>query len=414
MLLAGWLLDSRKNLEWINDGVKDCENGIDEDLSYWAGCGGRKYYRLNTDFMTLGIPGAKCKNGFKCSNNRVLSKQVCNDVYNCDEERNVCMRSRRMSTLKWFHIPYHQGSYHIQHCLPGLTLDKTDGKAICVTQVFPVKSLILGVKKDNFRVPKGKISCKHLFGELYVFYTCLGICRDATCILSTPTLEFNSCQHQYRHEDKIYTLVDNDKLTFVDVNKYGQLELFKFFSCTNEKCVTYDGVCNFVDDCEDGLDESGALTNSSVRLVKWSRGAEFVMATFDCVDLLDERHAMYPSKVTEPNLHKLILGLLLTIVSSIELTRALLKLSRKSRQELVMQEVAIVLRRYTSIIFGAHIVLSFVLALMYPIRICSMVIVWKKGVCCKFVGMYLSFALRLPLYSSLMLSILYFRKGTHI
>ena len=128
----------------------------------------------------------------------------------------------------------------------------------CVSREFsPFNENVYGKSSKTIVThPEEETDCNFLFGEGYVFLSCLGKCSNSECPL-TKRVDFQDCPAQYT--DRIYTVVDNRHLTFVTRrhNDYHN----DYFVCGNGVCTDYDKVCNLWDDCGDGSDEA-ACTNS--------------------------------------------------------------------------------------------------------------------------------------------------------
>ena len=112
---------------------------------------------------------------------------------------------------------------------------------------------VFGAARIRVNVPSSKIDCSHIFGESYVYLSCLDLCLDSACPLENTPLIHNSCPGQYT--DRIFTLANNSYLTFVTNNNPEGLYEQNFFQCKNSKCVKYGQVCDLVDDCGDFSDE---------------------------------------------------------------------------------------------------------------------------------------------------------------
>lgn len=73
----------------------------------------------------------------------------------------------------------------------------------------------------NVIIPLSKnmvIDCNHIYGSNYVYVSCLGICKNFSCILKHP-LNYDSCQNQYR--SKNFTLSsDFSRLSFLILIRY--------------------------------------------------------------------------------------------------------------------------------------------------------------------------------------------------
>ena len=264
---------------WLNDGTEDCMSGIDE-LSIWPTCKALDFLRLVKDNTT-------CENTFICSRESeqfVELDNLCGARYICGVERMVCQAARLTEEPFVSPLLYKMNS-QLLYCLPGL-----DGIQNmlnpCSEEVFrnpdyPTFGVLVQTKLN---IPSEKMNCKHLFGEIYVYMSCMQKCTDsAKCILKPLRSESCSKEPFTKH----YTLSGNGNLSFI----VGQKNRFhnNFYRCNNDKCLTYDKVCNLVNDCGDNSDEERCDNHFQCRTSKeFINSVKKCNGVIDCIDYSDE------------------------------------------------------------------------------------------------------------------------------
>ena len=247
-------------VSWIKDGIKDCMEGEDELLS-WETCGqgpSLRYRRNNSS----------CSEVFICLHTKnegegvkfIELEQLCDKVETCQNENKICEVSH--SSVPSYNRaariegpPNSDTKVHFVRslCLPGLKNVLHHLDASCEVRFFksPTNTFI---GRDTYPriqlISTPEQECQHLYGEQYVFSSCLGRCKDAVCPL-TRNLTYSSCPGQY--PDRVLGLFDRDSLTFVTSSR-GKF-VNDYFLCENSQCVEYHSVCDLVDNCGDGSDE---------------------------------------------------------------------------------------------------------------------------------------------------------------
>ena len=242
-------------ISWIMDGVEDCMGGEDELLS-WDTCGQGPTLRYQRE-------NSSCSEVFICllsNNNFIELEQLCDKVETCQNENNICEVSHSSvpaySLAARLDSPLGSDSEVLfvrSFCLPGLKDIQSHLGASCEVKDF-ISPTNTFVGRDTYPriqlISTTEQECQHLYGEQYVYSSCLGRCKDAVCPL-TRNLTYSSCPGQY--PDRVLGLFDRDSLTFVTSSR-GRF-VNDYFLCENNQCIEYHSVCDLVDNCGDGSDE---------------------------------------------------------------------------------------------------------------------------------------------------------------
>ena len=264
---------------WLNDGISDCVSGEDELNTLWPTCMLSHISRPVPDNTT-------CKNVFLC--NQVSQEfleldRLCDGKEDCGEEGSVCLASR--PTPKLFVSPlYVQGYRFIFYCLPGLSeLERFTDPCVEGTFISTDQPLLGLTKFPKLKIPDAVINCANVFGELYVYLSCLGRCIHSTCVLEP--LRHDSCSENF--PQKVFTLAKDGYLTFV-INHREEYHN-RFFQCKNRNCINFDQVCNLANDCGDGSDEAGCLNHFQCYTSKfYIPHVKKCDGIIDCMDYSDE------------------------------------------------------------------------------------------------------------------------------
>ena len=237
-------------LAWLCDGVQDCEDSLDEIKENWKVCGS------NSTLLRCKPKSEVCQEMYICPRepgNFIQFHSLCDGVESCAGENKICRVSRNRKTLqtKMMNV---DNSLVIGPCLKGLSGIVEN----CATSTFPHPYPLYGTEV-TIRYPYENtlsLLCKYLFGELYVYSTCLGICSD-TVKWSCPISKTVSCNGI---TDQALSL-DSSYMGIVNKEEGNGKYLNDLFTCRNGKCVPFDKVCNLADDCGDGSDEERCINN---------------------------------------------------------------------------------------------------------------------------------------------------------
>ena len=193
--------ETRIPLSWIMDNVTDCMNGEDENSSLWRVCPGN----------VISPADYSCNAGFLCPgvyNTSVFLGHLCNGIESCGDntENEVCRIARDFPSIN-----------------KSADMSSDLIRNVCNSEVCDKKEFIrpwgsvFGEAKIELLVPKIKVNCSELFGEHYLYLSCMELCLESSisCPLNGENrkLQYNSCPGQYT--DRTYTLGNNSFLTFV-------------------------------------------------------------------------------------------------------------------------------------------------------------------------------------------------------
>ena len=273
-------------LSWIRDGVTDCMNGADEEPDVWEFCGGT--------FRQILLPGQKCQDVFKCPGDNesyVTFDKLCDGVESCDNggENEVCRIARDFPFIDKMASNYNSARNVCASSDCQIRDFKSEREFV---EIFGV------VLEQELLVPTSKTHCSDLFGEYYLFLSCMDLCLEGKAVcpldLVDQTLRHNSCPAQF--PDRSYTLANNSFLTFVVESDSGHYHQ-EFYQCKNSRCIEYQQVCDLVDDCGDMSDEINCTNHMICEDTRNSSKHQFIALSqkcdgiYDCFDLSDECNA---------------------------------------------------------------------------------------------------------------------------
>ena len=247
---------------WIIDNVKDCTFGEDEDLSEKVfNCPGVHDRFVNLDKLCDGLDS--------CGDNT---------------ENEVCRIARDFPSIN---KTADMSSDLIRNVCNSMVCDKKE-----FTRPW---GSVFGETKIEIFAPNKKVNCSKLFGEYYLYLSCMELCLEAnvSCPLNGEKrkLKHDSCPGQY--PDRDYTLGNNSFLTFVKKSGSGHYHQ-NFYQCDNGRCIEYKQVCDLVDDCEDMSDEINCANHMVCKNTENLTRHQFISLSqkcdgiYDCFDLSDE------------------------------------------------------------------------------------------------------------------------------
>ena len=385
-------------ISWIMDDQTDCLNGKDEQLEHWEFCGNKTD---RTHRVKLG--GESCENVFLCPGSSsekpyVIFDLLCDGVESCGMENEVCQISRGFPS-KNTTIPLEGKVRDICRAFSDLdcgvrNFEKPYG------DVFGVTTLV--------NVPNSKVNCSELFGEYYVYLSCMGLCLDSTCPLNTAPLTYDACPGQY--PDRVYTLANNSFLSFVTESEnddYGN----DYFQCRNSKCIKYSQVCDLVNDCGDSSDEEHCsnqwmcANTDSKQIVSLSQKCDGI---YDCFDLSDECNPSCGKEILGNPVLKCtcwLMGVLAVVFNSVMVLKAAVTLKESRSSSMLYTKALIGLVGLGDLMIGVYLVaLSIYDSFIYAKDFCRSQAEWLSSYDCKLLGVISTSASQLSLFAMTTLS----------
>eukprot|EP00116_Pleurobrachia_bachei_P002430 sb/3462692/ len=385
-------------LNWVGDGVTDCQGGEDEREGLWKRCGDGRTSRVVTN-ITL------CQDVFVClfgGAPYIAEDQMCDGRDTCHRENQICGWQPRQS-------PVTRGNAIIMgFCQPGLeNLQRFMGG--CTTKAgLQTEGTTFGLESETMvTLPKLQQSCRNLYGYAFLIAACLEGCIDASCPLDLTTpIPHNSCVGKFWN--RVKTIHDSGQLTFVLPNRGHFTQ--EVFPCGDGDCVPYDAVCDLVSDCKIGSDEKGCENN-----FECLDGKRFVAITavcdgqFDCGDMSDECNERCGVELLESKVLKvfaLLFGTVATILNSMSIRKNLIKLCKIKSMIGFENTILICVISLGDFITGIYLlILSLYDQFMFGDSFCSLHMSWLSGKMCTALGVLNTMATEISILAMTVLSV---------
>ena len=419
--------------KWVEDGVKDCENGLDENGTFWSERR-VKYEKCGdpSDWSSIRSKNCTDERHYFCSNNThemVSYDKVCDSIPSCGNENRVCKRARYEYEF-WTKTSEISGENHrsvFGHCLPGLTKLSNLLYPCMKMEIRSDSDKVFGINPKIFSYPNKSIDCRFTYGMPYLLAECHNLCltNDAKCKIKP--LKRNTCENEVPEKDKIYTVATtkdgHSYLTFVK-NVRSNFVQPELFTCTNGACVTYDKVCNLANDCWDWSDEQNC-TNQFICTfnrtegkdrIPWSRYCDGV---FDCPDHSDEcgKDCHLFDNIIEKmslNIFSWTFGFLATILNSITMISTSFQIYREASFVKIINLTLILFIGLGDMCVGLYLISISVVNYQYQHgnrqpenggTFCQDYYGWLTSDTCSALGVLNTFGSQLSLYSMTVLSI---------
>ena len=352
-------------LAWLEDGVKDCKDGEDEN---WPFCGLGRTKRFAHDHTA-------CSNVYLCRTGKpglVELENLCDGIDTCGNENGVCRASRssKTSMSRVQVVSCSQGlQQHLSYCLCGLEqLEKLTSSCFSRNFKYPPEDMIYGLKEPLLTLPNTTAKCDGMFGEQYVYTSCADKCLDSPCPLNNILLH-DSCPEYYT--ERVRTIVNNEYLTFV-VKAKGEKDVYvnDIFLCDNGyKCIRYYEVCDLVNDCDDSSDENNCTNN-----FKCNSTGHFIPKTskcdgkIDCLDLSDECNEECSKKILPGLILKTFswtFGLLAVLANTLTISVGLFSIEKCRTTVALTNKLLIILIAIGDLLVGTYLLIVSVNSMLH-------------------------------------------------
>ena len=394
-------------VSWIMDNVTDCMNGDDENE--WTFCTDKKKQMI--------LPGKKCENFFKCPGDKmryVFFDQLCDGIESeCGGvENEVCKIARDFPSID-------KNSKHVENSKVRDVCTITGSTNCKIKEYKRPWGDVFGERKIELSVPVSKVSCRQLFGENYLYLSCMDLCLEADIICPLKAvnrkLEYNSCPGQY--PNRAYTLANNSFLTFVDELDSGQYHQ-DFYKCNNSRCIEYNQVCDLVDDCGDMSDELNCGNHMICQNTKNEKRHQFISLSqkcdgiYDCFDLSDEcnNDCNNRKEILGNWFIKMIcwlVGMLAMLLNCFTMVRGMTSLKLCETENLMISKLLMTLVAFGDFLIGLYmVILSVYDSIIHGKEFCRHQAKWLTGTPCRLLGVISTLGSQISLFTMTVLSVI--------
>ena len=403
-------------LSWLKDATEDCLDGSDE-RDGWPTCGIGPTER----FVENNKYSSDCENVFLCRDGKlgvIEYENLCDGINTCGRENDVCERSRGFALeMNTELATFKEGvTKHFSLCIVGIESINSLAKNNCtLTQfIFPDHHFFGVTTRTSLALPNQITNCDHMYGELYLYHSCTGLCQHSKCPLNTyPTYE--SCPGQ--HLNRVGTLANNEYLTFFMKTRSGIYVNHNFVCKDKRKCVPYSQVCDLVDNCGDGSDEDFCTNhfrcnNSHSNDGKTNRHyipkSMKCNGKIDCLDNSDECNDECFDQIIDGKFLKIFswtTGVLAVVANLIIILRSLWTLKQSTVVVALINRSLILLVSVGDLLVGVYLLFISIADKIHSKAYCTSQTEWLTSLECSTLGIISTTGSQLSLFAMAQLSI---------
>ena len=391
---------------WVQDGTTDCQDGEDE-IASWPTCG------LGPTIRFKNRLNDSCSEVFLCygTNQFIHFSMLCDKIPSCGNENQICEQSRYQPTV--FNKAFREdlNKVTLSYCLKGLgDIERLTGKN-CIQHKFvsPQKQIFGKNNSLDIRMPSSQEDCRHYYGDLYLFLSCLGHCKSSLCPLDTVRhIKIDPCPAQFS-KVKVFTIDSHGNLTFLIKNPKSGLLGYDFFPCaSSQKCLTYEKLCNLVDDCGDGSDEDLCDNHFQCTTTKnYIHVSQKCDQVIHCADISDECNESCGKTIISGiglEIMAWTIGILAIVLNVNAIIKNATSLRACKSEAAFFTNSLVVLISFGDFLFGVYLTVLAVLDRFYGQRHCTLQMEWLTSRACIVLGITSTLGSQLSLLSMAILS----------
>ena len=401
---------------WVFDGVVDCIDGTDENVDFFPKiCGtGNEQRQVEVDKNCGDLDLAS----FKCFTSNVFIdlSYVCDRIESCGNENRICEVSRNVAVVFSKVLEGRNKAKQLSYCLPGLA-DLTFLRGGCIEEQFDHPFPLLGIDQELiYRPAVGGIDCRSVFGELYVYLSCSGLCVNTSCPLQLLG-DATSCSNIVDPRMTPVMALTPDLLStskaFMWSGKGQSYLQNNLFRCKNGLCVEYSQVCNLVDDCGDESDEDICDNHFQCKNGDFIPRASKCDQRTDCLDLSDECNEECTKDIVD-QIYLIIvswaIGILACLANFVIIAKSIYEFKSIKTAAAMMNKILIFFISIGDFLMGVYLVIIGFISTKYRLssdrsEYCQAEFVWLTSWGCATLGVMSSFGSEVSLISMTVLSI---------